>query len=532
MHTSHFSRTLLHAACVASAIFGLARVAHAEDIDIYNGAASGSSSNLVIVLDNAAASSANAAFTCGALSVKDPGTSFGFEQCGLYGALTGLENLLARNQAATPSITQLPLKLGLMYFPQDTSKNGGQFVLPVGKNGLSSGDLLPLNSTNIQAFKTRVAQLSLATDKGAGNLFSQTLQEGFAFYNGLTGLSGTRYGSDPAADSCASNFIVYLTLATNRNKPGGANDGQKSLANITGKPFVDVPMGSFKSPYSPYNSAKSQWKNDPADEWSTFMLKPTVGSTQYQPVKTYTIILYDGSNPDYEQLMDSTSRRGGSLPIFVRLGDTDGLTAAIDKIARQIMATNSVFAAPVLPVSTNTQGVYANQVYIGMFRPADGGLPRWMGNLKQYKFGLDETNPNDPQVYLGGAELLSGSAYQPKPVLSSAGTGFLDPSAVSFWTSKDTAKLPDSAGGFWLKATDTEEGVDGYDRADGHRVEKGGVGQQLRLSGLTNLSKRNVYTCTGSSCIQNAALSSMKFDTSNAANLGGVSTDTTRRNNI
>lgn len=528
----HSSRTLLQTACAMMAMLALAQVTHAEDIDIYNGTASGSSSNLVIVLDNAAASSANASFTCSALSVKDPGTSFGFEQCGLYGALTGLENLLKKNQATTPSITQLPLKLGLMYFPQDKSKNGGQFVLPASRNGLGSGDLLPLNSANIQAFKTRVAQLSLAADKGAGNLFSQTLQEGFAFYNGLAGLSGTQYSPASSAEACASNFIVYLTLATNSNKPGGANEGQKALASITGKPFVDIPMGSFKSPYSPYNAAKSQWKNDPADEWSTFMLKPMVGATQYQPVKTYTIILYDGTNPDYEQLMDSTSRRGGSLPIFVRLGDTDGLTAAIDKIARQIMATNSVFAAPVLPVSTNTQGVYANQVYIGMFRPADGGLPRWMGNLKQYKFGLDETNPNDPQVYLGGAELQAGSAYLPKPVLSSAGTGFLDPSAVSFWTSKDTSKLPDSAGGFWLKATDTEEGVDGYDRPDGHRVEKGGVGQQLRLSGLTDLSKRNVYTCTGSNCVQNAALSSMKFDTANAANLGGVATDTARRNNI
>ena len=49
---------------------------------------------------------------------------------------------------------------------------------------------------------------------------------------------------------------------------------------------------------------------------------------------------------------------------------------------------NSVFASASLPVSVNTQGTFLNQVYIGVFRPDADALPRWPGNLKQYKLGI------------------------------------------------------------------------------------------------------------------------------------------------
>ena len=199
--------------------------------------------------------------------------------------------------------------------------------------------------------------------------------------------------------------------------------------------------------------------------------------TQYNPVTAYTIILYDGSNPEYEQLMKNVSVQSGTTPYFVKLGDTDGLNAALAGIIRQVMAANSVFAAPVLPVSANTQGTYANQVFMGMFRPDSSALPRWVGNLKQYQFGADLSDPLKPVLFLADA--------MGKPAISAAGTGFLDPSAVSFWTSKNAGSLPDSADGFWKNAVAAQGATDGFDSADGHIVERGGVSQQIRLAHLT-----------------------------------------------
>ena len=239
-------------------------------------------------------------------------------------------------------------------------------------------------------------------------------------------------------------------------------------------------MPKYTQTFAPKATAKSPspYKDDPSDEWSRFMYTG-MGSngTQYNPVTAYTIILYDGSNPEYEQLMKNVSVQSGTTPYFVKLGDTDGLNAALAGIIRQVMAANSVFAAPVLPVSANTQGTYANQVFMGMFRPDSSALPRWVGNLKQYQFGADLSDPLKPVLFLADA--------MGKPALSAAGTGFLDPSAVSFWTSKNAGSLPDSADGFWKNAVAAQGATDGFDSADGHIVERGGVSQQIRLAHLT-----------------------------------------------
>lgn len=514
MHKNRTPDRPLRAFWVLLAVAILLPTARAEDIDIYGGPqAGGANSNLLIVLDNAAAASGSSAFTCptfpspdNAFKPKDPSANFGFEQCGLFGALVGLGDMLKAQKVATPAVTRLPLNLGLMYFPSGGT-NGGQFVLPV--NPGNPSNLVAMDATGIEAFKTRVAALSLSSDKSNNNQFSQALQEGFAFYNGLQGLSGNQYTALPADQlSCGKNYIVYITLATNNQKPqDGGKAAETALKTLQGK-FTELTLPAYKQSFAPNATAKAKYQSDPADEWSLFMSTGTAATKQYQPVTTYTIILYDGSNPDYEQLMKNVANQSSTTPYFVKLGDTEGLKDAIGSVSRQVMAVNSVFAAPVLPVSTNSQGTYDNQVYMGLFRPDANGLPRWKGNLKQYQFGLDQTDKVNPVLFLADS---TG-----KSALSSAGTGFLDPDAVSFWTSKNTAVLPDSKAGFWVNAMKEQGGKDGTDLPDGQVVEKGGVGQQIRLAALTDISKRNVYTCVGTGCVGNAALSGMKFISTNS----------------
>src|SRR5205085_4343287 len=107
---------------------------------------------------------------------------------------------------------------------------------------------------------------------------------------------------------------------------------------------------------------------------------------------------------------------------FFNTASVDDLTAALNSVLNEVQAVNSVFSAASLPVSVNAQGTYLNQIYLGMFRPDSTASPRWLGNLKQYKLVKDSTG----SLVLGDGQTPSQSA------ISSSGTGFISPSAISF----------------------------------------------------------------------------------------------------
>ena len=551
--TNDGARRLRHTLSVL-ALAGLAASGvRAEDIDIYQGNAVGGTPNLLIILDNAAAANANTTFTCSALTVSDPGTNFGFEQCGLYGAVQGL------SQNAT---LKGNLNLGLMYFPPSGTKgpnggtNGATFVIPAATNpGPSS--LTLMDSNGIPGMLSRIKQLNLHADATSNNQIAQAMQEAWVFYQGSAktgqlGLSGTSYPG-VTQTGCNSNFVLYITLATSNQKPqdtapGGksGDTGQGRLAIAEGDSGAPPTVTTSSSPKWPsgwvspigvpqgnktvFNKAGDKYQGDYSDEWSRFMYSGKVNgqATTYPSISTYTIILTDATNPDYEQLMVTMARQGGTDPMLVKLGDTKALEEAITKVFNKVQAVNSVFSSPVLPVSANTQGTYINQVYMGMFRPDSTGNPRWTGNLKQYQFGVNTTDVKTPQLFLGDASWPPYSAGDNAGrALNDAGTGFLDPGALSFWTSKDTATSPDSLGGFWGTLFN-KEGGDAFDAVDGQFVEKGGVSQQIRLAYLTDTyppattptTARNVYGCASDGCTNGSYLSSTLFKASNDATLG------------
>jgi type IV pilus assembly protein PilY1 len=163
----------------------------------------------------------------------------------------------------------------------------------------------------------------------------------------------------------------------------------------------------------------------------------------------------------------------------------------LDTILSEVQAVNSVFASSSLPVSVNVRGTYLNQVYMGVFRPDPDAAPRWLGNLKEYKLAVSGTD----QLYLADA---NGN-----PVENST-TGFVTPTAVSYWTNPST---------FWGFRP---SGVGGAsDSPDGDIVEKGAAAQGLRTAYAASQAARKVYTCDPASC--SGLLSSTPFDTGNAA---------------
>jgi len=151
----------------------------------------------------------------------------------------------------------------------------------------------------------------------------------------------------------------------------------------------------------------------------------------------------------------------------------------MNKILNQIRSSNSVFASASLPVSANTQGTYLNQVYIGMFRPDGNALPRWVGNLKQYKFIYDVASDS-----LQLADSANAPAVSPTSVSSTRrqrASGLIRPASGRTFETATSGKYSRS------------------DAPDGEKVEKGGIAQTLRETHYSGASGRLVFTCPGSS---------------------------------
>ena len=352
-----------------------------------------------------------------------------------------------------------------------------------------------MDTNGINTFLSYVKTIDRLANKANGSQVGGGMEEVWAYYNGGTGPSGTSYTSPiSSGNPCQRNYVIYIGNAVNNGKPQDTgntiqNDLSKALglANNATPPQITIP--------SPYNKYQANW----GDEWAQFMYRYDLNTKKSnadnpQNIITYTISVTDGNNPDYVAFNNSMATNGGGKSYVVQLGDVDGLKNALLQIFNEIQAVNSVFASVSLPASVNAQGQFLNQVYIGMFRPDATAAPRWMGNLKQYKVGYDSTGNIVLQDSLGNN------------AISSAGTGFISPNAVSFWTADPPLSFSTSgygssavtkwpSNGFWINSP---SGVGwASDSPDGEKVEKGGAAEMLRAQYLTDQSTRVLYTCNG-----------------------------------
>lgn len=292
--------------------------------------------------------------------------------------------------------------------------------------------------------------------------------------NALFSYDGTGYNS-PRVTNCAKNFIIYISNGAAMENSNDSSGTNQRLAAFGGDTTV-IPL----SPSLPQDSKM--------DEWARFMKKK-------YGIVTYTI----------EAAKSSQQSSGWSKLLYSAASITDGkyldvsgnpsaanITNALDAVLSEIQSVNSVFASVSLPVSVNTQGTYLNQVFIGMFRPTKGAVPRWAGNLKQYKMGF--TN--------GVLQLQdAGSAS----AISSNGTGFIAECARSFWT-------PTTQDSYWsgvISEPNCLSAPAASNTPDGNLVEKGGQGYKTRT--LVTPANRQIKTCSDTSCTGLAA-----FDTGNA----------------
>jgi type IV pilus assembly protein PilY1 len=555
----------LAAAAVLGASLLLAAPAHATvgaDTDLFASTNSEVSTNITFLLDNAAAGSASANEYCNidALGNVDTvtaptattnetalsGMSIGTVQCALYSALKGL----------TPN-TKLSLAImmfnvnGLKTFTPNTSSSdetAGTFSSSCTTTGGAAGGCLVVARVTFSA--NAKAQLLYWiknwTFAGSGDFSIKgpssmangaMMQEAWAYIKGKTGVSGKVYGT--ALDGC-KNFVVFVGNAFRNNMEQGDSTGDKgpkdplsgtssvsgknaSPAATTGEKTISTDTVTARynigtttltcsaSGGSSYTFSTSENTGSWGLGWAKYMFN------QHE-IRSYSIgLLGSDCKANYPAWLDRLAYNGSAQ--FFPTNDTTTLKAAFDTVISQVISVNSVFASVSLPVSVNTQGSYLNQVYIGMFRPTAQFLPRWYGNLKQYKLAF--SGDDLKLVDAGGTQAVNQA------------TGFITECARSFWT---PTSVDTYYSGFGTGSCATVTGASESNYPDGNVVEKGAQAYVLRT--LTP-SSRTMKTCGTAMSSCDAASDLVSFTSSLsttdfAPTLFGLSSDTytDARNNL
>jgi len=488
---------------LAASLLAVFRPAMADDTDLFVRASNSSQPpDVLFVIDNAAnfSASAPASNNCtlaGSLNSLS-GTVGGIEQCALHQVIDALDPDSVNIGIMVYNASNVVDFQGVQCFTIVASKPGGCLVYPMQlMNAPNKTALLAW----IRSWKT--------SGSGAGYIKANSqatggsMQEAWAYYNGRTGLSGRNYSSTPPPGTCKKYVIFIGNSFTNSGSPGdysGDTGPGTALDGTNGTPGMNA--------YPPATPAERLIMNrtittacgtatlgNPhnnrgyyADEWARYM--------KAHDITTYTIgvIRVPGCQADYGALLKNMGEGVGGGKYFPTR-NTAELVIALRTALSEMISTNSVFASVSLPVSVNTEGYYLNQVFIGQFRPDSNALPRWFGNLKQYRLG----RPRDPAT---GLPLTTGLQLQDsrdpaQPAISPAHTGFIWNCARSYWT-------PASADTYWTRYTGAfrcEGDPSGTlypgesNSPDGNAVEKGAQAYKLRGLATAPSISRNMKTC-------------------------------------
>ena len=314
--------------------------------------------------------------------------------------------------------------------------------------------------------------------------------------NALTNFAATVYNK-PITDHCQKNYIIYIANGTVTDSSAVNSDATNKLAAVGGNTTA-ITIG-----------ADDGFQSNISDEWTRFLAnRPDVTDSTIlgnQKIITYTVEVNPQSDNQgrantalLKSVGSELTGNGGYVGVTTAGGGTDLAAVLLDTFAK-IKAVNSVFAASTLPVSVNVRGSFLNQVYMGVFRPDPNSFPRWPGNVKQYQLNATTTG-GVTTVFLADKNGVA---------IENPNTGFVLPTATSFWSSAstfwDTTYYPNVKTDL-VSASNT-------DAPDGEFVEKGGAAQRLRETypgpASPDITQRKLYTClSAAGCTNGTILSS------------------------
>jgi type IV pilus assembly protein PilY1 len=436
---------------------------HAEDIDLFvvRPAESAAAPNLMIMLDNSANWSRRAQ--------QWP------DNDGIQGAaeLQALYNILA---------SPLNANIGITLYNKVGNLNGGY----VRFGNRYMGNTVEGNA-NREAFRNILALIKAnitdPIEKVNDNLGeAAALYEVYKYYKGMRPYLGALSADSPNADKDNNSGSSAGRTAFGQNLTAGF--AIKSNGEYLGAPvsmcgrnyaifIVNNAQGTIPPGQQTYESTSAGASLGPlegvtdlswTDEWARFLYN--------NGVSVYMLDAYKAQhNVSHSNVLKNAADVAGGK--YFPVSRQEDIRLAVEDILAEIRAINTTFAAASLPISATNRSQNLNQVFIGMFRPADVNGPRWMGNLKQYQLGLSS----------GGVDLVDRLG---KNAINSQ-TGFVSECAVSLWST--------GSGSYWQNVTSnrlarsgcvnfpTVEGVLGAewsDSPDGATVEKGGVAEVLR----------------------------------------------------
>jgi type IV pilus assembly protein PilY1 len=475
----------------------LSSAARAEDIDIYSlPSTAGLRPNVLFVIDNTAnwgATIRTRACDADGADVdpaKEEGTKMGAEKCALYKVIKSM---------SWQDLGQYNLAFMLFNESPDAASYPRQAFINVGSDA------------DKQRLLDFISKLNINNDKGNNPSTAEAFYEAWLYFTSNTVRYGNRTASkhDEKAftdDSktryagpdigCTKNHIIYLAN-------GAPNDNNTTAFELLRRLNPTASRTRIPTSEGVGNNDEANW----SDEFAAFFNRGADLSTATegaQNISVHTIAVTGASSDgNYANYIRWIASEGGGL--YQEATNSDSIIVGLNNVLNQIRSANSVFSSASLPVSANTQGTYLNQVFIGMFRPDGNALPRWVGNLKQYKFIYDAQRDQLQLADVNGVPAVTAT------------TGFITSTATSIWTSPS---------GFWINAETASNGT--YSRSDapdGELVEKGGVAQWLRTNYATTATRagRPVYTCVGSDCNSGgagvdlaAAGSDFRFNASNS----------------
>ena len=434
--------------------------AAADDTELFTAPRSLSTSrpNVLIILD----SSAN--WSTGFASTK----KFDAEMAALNAIVKGLSD---------------EVNLGLMLFAESGggSTPSGAYVRYA---------LRQMTSTNKQAFQNLMNSLDINSDKGANAPYGKAMFEAFKYYGGGTS-SPTQLDAFRAHRVRGVRPGKARLCRQHREKPPYRESARQRFRFVDQRFLRQSHIGRLRKELRDFHQQRQAghgWRQrqsrcleaalerggqhrhypagqhrSPGDAGGRIRALPLPQTSRcpQHNIITYTVAVYKTMNTQTEEQIDvmKSMANEGRGRYFAATEATE-LSLALQTIFKEIQAVNSVFASVTLPVSMNVRGTNLNQVYMGVFRPDANSLPRWPGNLKQYKLEVD---PFTKALFLADRNRLR---------VENPSTGLVVDDAVSYWTSDST---------FWA-FQHSDKPLLASDRPDGALVEKGGLAQSLRAA--------------------------------------------------
>jgi len=350
------------------------------------------------------------------------------------------------------------VRFGLMvYRGGNQAGQGGQILAPVGSS----------DSQIMSALNNATDQVS---DLVGHTPLAECLAEAGLYFAGKDSWSNNndsvRYTS-PVQWRCQKNYVIILTDGLSTSDEGVNNRQQdiihnrdkngNSMPQYFGKAIGNYDHDTFSDGTSVDPSTNDQGGTHWLDDVAKFLYEEDLikGRTdsasesfddEYFPkqfISTFAIGF--GSGTDFSflgRVTDDTHGRGK----YYSTTNGAGLSLALQDAVGTIIAANSSFIAPVVPVNRLNKVYSGNSVYLSLFKP-DATESFWRGNIK--KFGLSD----------------SGELLQKDGTPAADAGGQIVSTASSAWT---------------------------YSSGDGSVVEEGGAGAVV-----LNQSTRHFYTYNG-----------------------------------